>query len=102
MFDPPLWRQRRTKVSDALKKYRASSVLDLGCGDGALLQILLNDTSFNRLAGVDKCEEDLKLAVQNCQPTNLDFQFLRELPVTLNLYLGNTLYISKFKTLMLL
>ncbi|KAJ3045841.1 Small RNA 2'-O-methyltransferase [Rhizophlyctis rosea] len=112
LFNPPLWRQRRAMVSQILKKHRVESVstdqsrhlsqatthplpsphikvLDFGCGQGALLEILLNDTSFSRLAGVDidpACVESTAMA---CQPNEYDKRFLRELPVECSIYQGS-------------
>ena len=45
--------QRTQAVMDALKEAGAARVLDLGCGDGRLLQALLRDGSFQRIVGVD-------------------------------------------------
>jgi trans-aconitate methyltransferase len=65
-----------------------------GCGEGALLEILLNDTHYDSVAGIDVDEEVLALAAERylelmrCQPTRYDYEYLRELPVTLNLYQG--------------
>jgi len=45
--------QRMQAVVGALKDAGATRVLDLGCGDGRLLQALLRDGSFGRIVGVD-------------------------------------------------
>ena len=45
--------QRMQAVVGALKDAGATRVLDLGCGDGRLLQALLRDGSFERIVGVD-------------------------------------------------
>jgi 3' terminal RNA ribose 2'-O-methyltransferase Hen1 len=45
--------QRIAAVTQALKDAGARSVLDLGCGDGRLLQSLLRDGSFAKVVGVD-------------------------------------------------
>lgn len=44
---------RMSAVAGALKRAGASSVIDLGCGEGSLLELLLKDDGFTRLAGVD-------------------------------------------------
>ncbi|KAI8810877.1 hypothetical protein BJ742DRAFT_799059 [Cladochytrium replicatum] len=88
-FDPPLWLQRRSLVMQALLQYGAESVLDLGCGEGALLEILINDGSVTKLVGVDVDVPSLNLAVERLQPTQLDFQFLREKRLDLDLYQGS-------------
>jgi 3' terminal RNA ribose 2'-O-methyltransferase Hen1 len=45
--------QRMDAVLNALKAGGARRVLDLGCGDGRLIQALLRDGSFERIIGVD-------------------------------------------------
>ncbi|KAJ3042593.1 Small RNA 2'-O-methyltransferase, partial [Rhizophlyctis rosea] len=89
LFTPPLWQQRRALVSQILRSHGVESVLDLGCGAGALLEILLNDTTYGRLAGVDIDLPSIEAAAHSCQPADYDKRFLRELPVELNLYVGS-------------
>jgi 3' terminal RNA ribose 2'-O-methyltransferase Hen1 len=48
-----LGEQRMDAVLGALKQVGAPRVLDLGCGDGRLLQAMLRDGSFERIVGVD-------------------------------------------------
>jgi 3' terminal RNA ribose 2'-O-methyltransferase Hen1 len=45
--------QRLGSVLAALRACNARSVIDLGCGEGKLLQALLSDRSFERIAGLD-------------------------------------------------
>ena len=53
-------------VAEKLKASGAASVIDLGCGDGKLLKLLLKEKQFTRIAGVDvsyseltKCQDRL-------------------------------------------
>jgi 3' terminal RNA ribose 2'-O-methyltransferase Hen1 len=46
-------RQRLGAVMSALKAGGARRVLDLGCGEGRLLKMLLEDRSFTEIVGVD-------------------------------------------------
>lgn len=48
-----LHEQRLGTVMAVLKNSGAQSVLDLGCGEGRLLQMLLNEKSFSRITGMD-------------------------------------------------
>jgi 3' terminal RNA ribose 2'-O-methyltransferase Hen1 len=48
-----LGEQRMEAVLEVLKGAGAARVLDLGCGDGRLLQAMLRDGSFERIVGVD-------------------------------------------------
>ena len=50
---PPLNERRLKAVVEALKNSGARSVLDLGCGAGSLLRLLLREKSFSRIAGAD-------------------------------------------------
>lgn len=45
--------QRMDRVAEVLKGLGASSVLDLGCGEGKLLRALLKHRGFTRIVGVD-------------------------------------------------
>lgn len=50
---PSLAVMRRTAVMGALREVGAHRVLDLGCGEGALLRELLADKAFTEVVGVD-------------------------------------------------
>ena len=60
--------QRLGTVLAALKSANAKRVLDIGCGEGKLLELLLKDKSFERISGTDvsygvleRAKERLKL-----------------------------------------
>ena len=88
-FKPPLWRQRRSFAVKAIKQSNTESVADFGCGEGALLEILLNSCQFSRIAGVDIDTQALSAARVLCRPRYDDFRYLRELPLRLSLYHGS-------------
>jgi 3' terminal RNA ribose 2'-O-methyltransferase Hen1 len=50
---PNLNTRRLGGVAAALKNLGAKSVIDLGCGEGHLLDLLVKDRQFTRIAGVD-------------------------------------------------
>jgi len=54
--------QRMTAVVTALKQSRAKRVLDLGCGEGKLLKLLLEDNSFEEIVGLDVSYRTLEYA----------------------------------------
>lgn len=60
----PLVRRRLDAVLAQLRAAGARSVVDLGCGEGALLSELLNDRSFERLLGVDVSPRALTVAAR--------------------------------------
>jgi 3' terminal RNA ribose 2'-O-methyltransferase Hen1 len=64
----PLNRQRLGSVVAALKSCNAQSVIDLGCGEGNLLRLLVKERQFTRISGMDvshvalaRAREKLKL-----------------------------------------
>ncbi len=54
--------QRLATVLGALRASGASSVLDLGCGEGRLLRLLLDDRQFTRIVGLDVSYRTLEVA----------------------------------------
>jgi 3' terminal RNA ribose 2'-O-methyltransferase Hen1 len=54
--------QRLAAVHEALRAAGARRVLDLGCGEGRLLRLLLTDRSFSELVGVDVSSRALDVA----------------------------------------
>lgn len=54
--------QRLNAVLAALKSAGARSVLDLGCGEGKLLRVLLEERSFDQIVGVDVSHRALAMA----------------------------------------
>lgn len=60
----PLAALRRAAVVAALRAEGASSVVDLGCGEGALLRELVPDPAFSRILGVDVSHRALGLAAR--------------------------------------
>ncbi|MEU9703951.1 3' terminal RNA ribose 2'-O-methyltransferase Hen1 [Streptomyces sp. NPDC047981] len=58
----PLAEQRRDAILAALRAADATRVLDLGCGQGQLVQALLKDTRFTDIVGVDVSVRALTVA----------------------------------------
>jgi 3' terminal RNA ribose 2'-O-methyltransferase Hen1 len=50
---PSLHEQRLQAVADALRRCGATRVLDLGCGEGRLLSMLLKDPTFKEIVGIE-------------------------------------------------
>jgi 3' terminal RNA ribose 2'-O-methyltransferase Hen1 len=65
----PLARLRRAAVLAALRAGGAATVVDLGCGEGALLRELVPDPAFTKVLGVDVSHRALELATRRL---NLD------------------------------
>lgn len=59
--------QRRAAVLRALREAGATTVADLGCGDGALLRELLADPAFARVVGVDVAARALAVAARRVE-----------------------------------
>ncbi|MFE0104705.1 3' terminal RNA ribose 2'-O-methyltransferase Hen1 [Streptomyces sp. NPDC059009] len=58
----PLAVQRRAAITDALLAAGSARVLDLGCGQGQLVQALLKDVRFTEIVGVDVSMRALTVA----------------------------------------
>jgi 3' terminal RNA ribose 2'-O-methyltransferase Hen1 len=54
--------QRMATVLGALRASGAASVVDLGCGEGRLLRLLLDDRQFTRIVGMDVSYRTLEMA----------------------------------------
>jgi len=63
--------RRGAAVIDVLKNAGAQRVLDLGCGEGRLLQVLLRDKTFQRLVGVDVAHRALQIAQKRLEVDRL-------------------------------
>ncbi|MFF8808823.1 3' terminal RNA ribose 2'-O-methyltransferase Hen1 [Streptomyces omiyaensis] len=60
----PLAVHRREAILSALRSAGAARVLDLGCGQGQLVQELLKDVRFTRIVGVDVSVRALTVAAR--------------------------------------
>ena len=60
----PLAQQRRAAILSALRAAGASRVLDLGCGQGQLVQALLKDVRYTEIVGVDVSVRALTIAAR--------------------------------------
>ncbi|WP_329378221.1 3' terminal RNA ribose 2'-O-methyltransferase Hen1 [Streptomyces sp. NBC_01351] len=60
----PLAVQRREAILAALRAAGAARVLDLGCGQGQLVQALLKEVSFTEIVGMDVSMRALNLAAK--------------------------------------
>ncbi len=59
--------QRLNAVLHALRASGAASVVDLGCGEGRLLRLLLEDRQFTRIAGMDVSYRSLEMAMERLE-----------------------------------
>jgi 3' terminal RNA ribose 2'-O-methyltransferase Hen1 len=71
---PPLREQRLAAVLRVLRAAGAARVLDLGCGDGALLAALIADPACVEVVGVDVSDRALSLAARRLQLDRLPDQ----------------------------
>lgn len=60
----PLNTQRHDAVYDVLLAWGATSVIDLGCGQGQFLERLVKTPSFARVAGADVSSRSLQIAAK--------------------------------------
>ncbi|WP_194909139.1 3' terminal RNA ribose 2'-O-methyltransferase Hen1 [Catenulispora rubra] len=62
---------RRAAVVEALHEVDAARVLDLGCGEGALLRDLLKDKAFSEVVGIDVSARALQMAARKLRVDRL-------------------------------
>ncbi|MGW5863498.1 3' terminal RNA ribose 2'-O-methyltransferase Hen1 [Streptomyces sp. NPDC055239] len=87
----PLAALRREAIVAALTGSGAGRVLDLGCGQGQLVQALLEDTRFTEIAGVDVSMRALTIASRRL---NLDRMGERQ-AARVKLFQGSLAYTDK-------
>ncbi|CAE8632725.1 unnamed protein product [Polarella glacialis] len=73
VFDPPLWRQRQGFIVRTLLGHGIRSVLDLGCGEGQLMEALLA-AGMTRVLGVDHSGRRVKSARRRLQEVSPEEQ----------------------------
>ncbi|GAA3273419.1 3' terminal RNA ribose 2'-O-methyltransferase Hen1 [Dactylosporangium vinaceum] len=56
--------QRLAAVVDVLREAGAARVVDLGCGEGALIRVLLDDPAMREVLGVDVSHRALQIAAR--------------------------------------
>ncbi|WP_163379590.1 3' terminal RNA ribose 2'-O-methyltransferase Hen1 [Cyclobacterium sp. SYSU L10401] len=66
-----LHQQRLALVLEQLKKTEAKTVIDLGCGEGKMLRMLLKEKQFSRIAGMDVSYEQLNKAKERMHWENM-------------------------------
>ena len=86
-----LHQQRLNRAFERLKESGAQSVLDLGCGSGKLLQLLLREGQFKKITGMDVSFSELQLAKENLH-LNEASPALRE---RLTLFQGSVTYLDE-------
>jgi 3' terminal RNA ribose 2'-O-methyltransferase Hen1 len=59
-----LHQQRLEAAAEQLKKSGVKTVVDMGCGEGRLIRILLKDGQFDKILGVDVSMRELQRAKQ--------------------------------------
>jgi len=59
-----LWELRMAAVSSVLRARQVQTVLDVGCGEGKLLKLLLEDRIFTKITGMDVSVRVLQKAVR--------------------------------------
>ncbi|KAF9428568.1 Small RNA 2'-O-methyltransferase [Podila epigama] len=93
-FSTPLWMQRRQFIRQVIDENKATSVIDLGCGEGALTTILIGETwqdhQISKIACVDIDLDCVSVASKECQPQDYDLGVgLRIHNLTIDLYQGS-------------
>ncbi|MGW1974280.1 3' terminal RNA ribose 2'-O-methyltransferase Hen1 [Streptomyces sp. NPDC001889] len=87
----PLAEQRRAAILSVLRDHGASRVLDLGCGQGQLVQALLKETRFTEVVGVDVSARALAVAARRLRVDRMG----ERLAARLTLLQGSLAYTDK-------
>ncbi|MDI9915830.1 3' terminal RNA ribose 2'-O-methyltransferase Hen1 [Rhodococcus sp. IEGM 1379] len=73
--EPPLARLRTEAVVEALRQLHVRRVVDIGCGEGKLIEALMPHAQFDRLVGIDVSARELARADRRLKLAELsDFQ----------------------------
>lgn len=91
LLQESLHQQRLLRAFERLKESGAQRVLDLGCGSGKLLQLLLREGQFRTITGMDVSFSELQLAKENLH-LNEASPALRE---RLSLFQGSVTYLDE-------
>ena len=83
--------QRYGTLLSILKSVNAKSVIDLGCGDGKFLKIIINDSQFIKIAGMDVSIRSLEIAKERIKLDDLP-SIKKE---KISLFQGSLLYRDK-------
>jgi 3' terminal RNA ribose 2'-O-methyltransferase Hen1 len=86
-----LHNQRLEAVRDTLKAHGVRRVLDLGCGEGKLLRLLLKESAFTEICGMDVAHRSLQIAADRL---HLDGMSERQ-RARLTLFQGSLIYRDK-------
>ncbi len=88
-FNPPLWMQRRSVLNRILQDLCVKQVVDLGCGEGAILDILVHNDTMEHLIGLDIDLKALEIAVHQTKPAFYDLDQLRPNPMRVEICHGD-------------
>ena len=81
-------KMRLNKVKDIILKNNVHSVLDLGCGEGNLISILLEESSIQKITGVDISSNALSKIKEHIYL----YKYKKEEQDKLNIIVGSCLY----------
>lgn len=88
---PTLNKKRLDTVVETIKEYKGERILDLGCGEGRLIKLLLKDNEIEKITGVD-----VAISVLDKAKLRLKHEDLSEkLKDKLDLFQGSITYYDK-------
>jgi 3' terminal RNA ribose 2'-O-methyltransferase Hen1 len=80
--------RRMTRVTELLKQHGATTVVDLGCGEGRLLRDLIKEQSLTSVGGMDVSARALEIARDRLHVDNLPSRLAEKL----KLFQGSLMY----------
>uniref|UniRef100_H2YXS7 Small RNA 2'-O-methyltransferase n=1 Tax=Ciona savignyi TaxID=51511 RepID=H2YXS7_CIOSA len=88
-FEPKLYVQRYNKVLELLSRLRPEKVVDLGCAECKLINLLRHEDYVKEISGVDLDGSLLRGCSHKLDPQAYDFLNKRFNPLTIRLYQGS-------------
>jgi len=95
-FEPPLWFERRTLILKILNEHKnIKKVIDYGCNVGNLLEVLINNSEYEEIIGVDCDEKVLNEAYEKCKVSKYFEEYMKTSPLNVKLLKGNIKFSDK-------
>ncbi|XP_076799435.1 small RNA 2'-O-methyltransferase-like isoform X1 [Clavelina lepadiformis] len=94
-FSPPVYIQRYSKVLEMLGKETPRKVVDFGCAECKLLQLIAREEYVEELCGVDINSTLLEMSTRKIEPLIASYLNPRPQPLTISLFQGSVLQSDK-------
>lgn len=90
-FTPPLWQQRIEAIRSFIIQNGLYDIVDLGCGEGKLIEDLIPINGVKKVTGVDIDPNSLYKASEKSRPSACDYVMRRKYLLTVKFLQGDIL-----------